>query len=109
MPTNEIIVTPGIRYIDGIFSTLVNMPTIGRFSASNMKLPMNSAAIRPQTTSGFCANSKGPGVMSMASNMASRLPIASCVPTLQVTARISAFGMLATTAHGPSSNGTATL
>ena len=34
-----------------------------------------------------------------ASNIASRLPIANCVPTFQVTALISVFGMLATTAH----------
>ncbi|MNR66848.1 hypothetical protein D3C85_1905580 [compost metagenome] len=42
-------------------------------------------------------------------NIASRLPMANWMPTLQVTALISVFGMLATTDHGPSSNGTAML
>ncbi|MNF97471.1 hypothetical protein D3C76_1073290 [compost metagenome] len=44
-----------------------------------------------------------------ASSMASKLPMANWRPTLQVTARISLFGMLATTAHGPPSNGTVRL
>ncbi len=40
-----------------------NRPTSGMFITSRITLPMNSEAIRPQTTSGCCSNSSGPGVM----------------------------------------------
>ncbi|MCY1426129.1 hypothetical protein D9M71_419410 [compost metagenome] len=41
----------------------VNRRTIGTFSMSSMTLAMNSEAIKPQTMSGCCWNSRGPGVM----------------------------------------------
>ncbi len=44
-----------------------------------------------------------------AMSMASRLPIASCVPTCQVTSLISLRGMLAMTVQGPPANGWPTL
>ena len=63
--------TTGIRIRGGTISTRVNRPTIGMFMNRSMKLAMNSAAIRPQTTSGFWVNRSGPGVMLSARSTAS--------------------------------------
>ena len=37
--------------------------------------PINKAAIRPHTTSGFCLNSRGPGVTSKVINIAKRTAV----------------------------------
>src|SRR3990167_9142512 len=47
----------------GTLSMRANRPTSGMFITSRITLPINSEAIRPQTTSGCCSNSSGPGVM----------------------------------------------
>ncbi len=54
---------PGTSAQLGSFSTFVNTPTIGMLMNSSITLAMNSDAIRPQTSVGFCVNSAGPGVM----------------------------------------------
>ena len=75
MPTKEIIATPGIRYFAGMVNRRINSPTIGMFMASNITLPINSAATRPQTTSGFLVNNRGPGVMSKVKSIANNTAV----------------------------------
>ena len=58
-----ITVMAGTRIQFGTLSMRENRPISGMFITSRMTLPMNSEAIRPQTTSGCCSNSIGPGVM----------------------------------------------
>ncbi|MCY1522811.1 hypothetical protein D9M68_576810 [compost metagenome] len=62
-PTTLTMVIAGTRIQVGTLSMRANRPTSGMFITSRMTLPMNSEAIRPQTTSGCCSNSSGPGVM----------------------------------------------
>ncbi|MNH13174.1 hypothetical protein D3C79_727390 [compost metagenome] len=75
-----------------------------------LKSPAPSAsAWRTRSSSGRSLRRSSHNVAATASSIASRLPIARRRPTLQVTSRISAIGMLATTVHGPSANGAVAL
>ncbi|MCY1411859.1 hypothetical protein D9M71_272540 [compost metagenome] len=71
--------------------------------------PPRACACCSRSPSGRRRRRNSHRVAATASSIANRLPMARRVPTLQVTARISAFGMLATTVQGPPANGTATL
>ncbi len=62
-PTMLITVIVGTSTQFGTLSMRENRPTRGMFMIKRITLPMNSEAIRPQTTSGCCSNNSGPGVM----------------------------------------------
>jgi hypothetical protein len=74
----------------------VNTRTIGTLRMISMTLAMNSEAIRPQTMSGCCWNSSGPGVMLYRV----RAPIITAVVPEPGTPRVS-IGTMAPQAEAP--------
>ena len=59
----------------GKSNTFVNNLTKGIFKNNKIIFPKNNAAINPQTTSGLFLNNKGPGVMFIVINIASKTAV----------------------------------